>query len=105
MLQAMQFVNQRTPYPTVTDFLRTFHEEMHSLYLLLFLLTGDHDKAEHCLISAIGECVEGTGVFTDWERSWTRGSVLKHAIMIIEPAPEQKDCGSLIGLERLAAPA
>ena len=47
MLQPMQLLEERaTSYPNVTDFLRTFNKEMHSLYLLSFLLTADHDKAE-----------------------------------------------------------
>jgi hypothetical protein len=66
MPQPIHFVEERaTPYPTVADFLRAFDEEMHSLYLLSFLLTADHDKAEQCLVSAMGECVEGIGVFMD----------------------------------------
>ena len=89
----------------MTDFFKTFNEEMHSPYLLSFLLTADHDKAEQCLVSAMGECVEGIGVFTDWARSWTRGAVLKHAIRMIMPAPEQADCVSFIGLGRSATPA
>jgi hypothetical protein len=106
MLQPMHFVDERaTPYLTVTDFLRTFNEEMHSLYLLAFLLTVDHDKAEQCLISAMGECVEGIGVFMDWVRSWTRGAVLKRAIQMIMPMPEHADSISLISLERSATPA
>jgi hypothetical protein len=105
MLQPMHFVEERTTYPTVTDFFRTFHEEMHSLYLLSFLLTADHDKAEQCLVSAVGECVEGIGVFMDWARSWTRGAVLKHAIKMIMPAPEHTDCASLISLKGSATPA
>src|SRR5580700_405871 len=65
MLQPMHLVEERTtPYPTVTDFLRSFNEEMHSLYLLSFLLTADYDKAEKCLVSATGECVEGSGAKT-----------------------------------------
>src|ERR1700677_1737181 len=105
MLQPVHFVEERTPYPTVTDFFRTFDEEMHSLYLLSFLLTADHDKAEQCLVSAIGECVEGVGVFMDWARSWTRGAVLKHAVKMIMPAPEHADCAPLISLKGSAAPA
>ena len=106
MLQPMHFVDESaTPYPTVTDFLRTFNEEMHSLYLLSFLLTADHDKAEQCLVSAMGECVEGIGVLMDWARSWTRGAVLKHAIQMIKPAPEHTDYLSFITLKRSAAPA
>jgi hypothetical protein len=89
MLQPMHFVEERaTPYPTATDFLRTFNEEMHSLYLLSFLLTADHDRAEQCLVSAMGECVDGTGIFMDGASSWTRAAVLKHAIEMIKPAPE-----------------
>src|SRR6202789_4382114 len=97
MLQPMHFVDERaTRYPTATDFVRTFNEEMHSLYLLSFLLTADHDKAEQCLVSAMGECVEGIGVFTDRARSWTRGAVIKRAIQMITPAPEHADSVLLI---------
>jgi hypothetical protein len=103
MLRAMDFVDERaTPYPTVTDFFKTFNEEMHSLYLLSFLLTADHDKAEQCLVSAMGECVEGIGVPVDWARSWTRGAVLKHAIQMIMPVPEHTDCVSITSLKRSA---
>jgi hypothetical protein len=105
MLHPIDFVDQRAPYPTVTEFFRTFNEEMHSLYLLSFLLTADHDQAEQCLVSAIGECEEGIGIFVDWARSWTREAVLKHAIKIIAPAPEHTDCASLISLKESATPA
>jgi hypothetical protein len=104
MLQRMHFVEERvTPYPTVADFLRTFNEEVHSLYLLSFLLTADHDKAEQVLVSAMGECVEGIGVVMDWALSWTRGSVLKHAIQMIKPVPEYTDYVSFISLNRSVA--
>ncbi len=103
MLQPIHFVEERaTPYPTVADFLRSFNEEMHSLYLLSFLLTADHDKAEQCLVAAMGECVEGIGVFMDWARSWTRGAVLKHAIQMIKPTPDHTDCVSFITIKRSA---
>src|SRR6202020_3552465 len=106
MLQPIHFVEERaTPYPTVADFFRTFNEEMHSLYLLAFLLTADHDKAEQCLVSAMGECVEGIGVFMDWARSWTRGAVLKHEIKRIMPTPQYADSVSLVSLARPGIPA
>jgi hypothetical protein len=105
MLQPMYFVEEKaTPYPTVADFLRTFNEEMHSLYLLSFLLTADHDKAEQCLVSAMGECVEGVGVFMDWAGSWTRAAILKHAIRMIKPAPEHSDGVSFTSLKRSPTP-
>jgi hypothetical protein len=106
MLQPMHIVEERaTPYATVADFLRTFNEEMHSLYLLSFLLTADHDKAEQCLLSAMGECLDGIGVFMEWARSWTRGAVLKYAIQMIKPVPEHQDCVSFISLKRSGVPA
>jgi hypothetical protein len=105
MLQTLHFVDEKaTSYPTVTDFFKTFNEEMPSLYLLAFLLTADHDKAEQCLVSAMGECEEGIGVFMDWARSWARNAVLKRAIQMIMPAPEHADYVSLISLERSATP-
>jgi hypothetical protein len=105
MLQPMHFAKERpTPYTTVADFLRTFNEEMHSLYLFAFLLTADPDKAEQCLVSAMGECGEEIGVFMDWARSWTRAAVLKHAIQMIRPAPEHTDHVSFFSLKRSATP-
>ena len=106
MLQPMQFIDERaTRYPTATDFLKTFNEEMHSLYLLAFLLTAHHDKAEKCLISAMEECGEGIGVFTDWVRSWSRRAVLKRAIQTIMPEPEHADSLSFTSLKRSATRA
>src|SRR6202161_977380 len=105
MLQPMQLIDERaTRYASVTDFFGTFNKEMHSLYLLSFLLTADHDKAEQCLVSAMGECVEGIGVFMDGACSWTRAAVLKHAIQMIKPVPEHMGQGSFITLKRSATP-
>jgi len=106
MLQLMQVADERaTPYATVADFFRTFNEEMHSLYLFAFLLTADHDKAEQCIVSAMGECVNGIDVFTEWARSWSRRAVLKSAIQMIMPAPEHADKVSLLPLKTWASPA
>jgi hypothetical protein len=106
MLHPMDFLDERAaPYPTATDFFKSFNEEMRNLYLLSFLLTADPDTAEQCLVSAMGECVEGVGVLTDWARSWTRGAVLKHAIRMIQPAPQDTDHISFFSLKRSATPA
>ena len=96
MLEPMHFVNEiGTSYANLI-------EEMQSLYLLSFLLTADHDKAEQCLVSAIGECREGIGVSMDWPRFWTRRAVIKHAIQLIMPAPEHADDVSRISLKEPA---
>jgi hypothetical protein len=106
MLQSMHFAEEKaTPYPTVADFLRTFNEEMHSLYLLSFLLTANHDKAERCLVSAMGECMEGMGCFMDGAHSRTRAAVIRHAIQVTKPAPEHTDYVSFISLKISATQA
>jgi hypothetical protein len=106
MLELREFAAERTtPYATVADFVKTFNEEMHGLYLLSFLLTAYHDRAEQCLISAMGECEEGIGVFMNGGCSWIRRAVLKQAIGIIMPAPEHADIVSFISLKRPATSA
>jgi hypothetical protein len=96
MLEPMHFVTETgTSYASVI-------EETQSLYLLSFLLTADHDKAEQCLVSAIEEYAEGIGFFMDWTRLWIRRAVLKHAIQLIMPAPEHADDGTRISLKKPA---
>jgi hypothetical protein len=85
-----------TPYSAVTDFL---NQEMHKLYLLSFLLTADHDKAEQCLISAVGDYVDGIGVVMGWARPWIGRAVIKHAAQMTMPAPESADAPSPSSLE------
>ncbi len=105
MLEPMQFGNERAiPYPTVTDFVEAFNDEVHSLYLLSFLLTANHDKAEQCLVPAIGECMERIDVFMDCARSGTRRAVMEHAIRMIRPAPGHNGYASLNSLERESSP-
>lgn len=96
----MQLIDERaTRYATVTDFFATFNEEMRSLYLHAFRLTADHDKAEQCLVCAMGECGEWIGVFADWAHSWSRRAVLKCAIQMIIPVPDHADNTSIIALK------
>jgi hypothetical protein len=106
MLQPIHVANQRPiPYATAIDFCRTFTEELHSLYLLSLLLTADHDKAEECLVSAMGECGDGAEVFMEWASSWARRAILKYAIQMLRPMPEHPDSLPVIpgkGLSRLA---
>ena len=101
MLEPMHVVDERaTPYATAADLFKTFTEEMHSLYLLSLLLTADNDKADQCLVSAMGECLEDSGVSMDWTRSRARRAILKYAIRMIMPVPEHADSLLFIGLKR-----
>ena len=106
MLEPMHVVDERaTPYATAADLFKTFTEEMHSLYLLSLLLTADNDKAERCFVSAMGECLEDSGVFLEWTRSRARRAILKYATRMIMPVPAHADSLTLIGLKPPAAPA
>lgn len=87
MSQVSQVVlNGSTAYTTGADFCRIFAEDMDSLYLLGYLLTADAEKAEHCFVAGIGDCVEGNAVFKEWARSWARRAIVQHAIQLAGPA-------------------
>ena len=95
-------------YPTVTDFCEIFTEEMHSLYLLSFVLTADHDKAEQCFVGGLGQCVEGMDVFMDWSRLWARRAIVRQAILMMRPAPQDTDhwsTGSAGAVSSAASPS
>jgi hypothetical protein len=103
MLESIQISDERTTnYATAADFCEIFTEEMHSLYLLAFLLTADNDKAEQCFVNGLGECEEGMSVFMEWARSWARRAILKHAIRMIKPARERADKLSFVSLKGAA---
>jgi hypothetical protein len=92
MLEPMQVFDERaSTYATGTDCWNVLTDEMHSLYLLSFLLTADFDKAEQCFFSGIGECEEEIGVFMAWAQASARRTILKRAIRVIMPAPEHAD--------------
>jgi hypothetical protein len=98
-------VNMLEPTHSVSDTGTSYAsviEEMQSMYLLSFLLTANHDKAEQCLVSTIGKAPEGIGVFVDWTRLWARRAVIKHAIDLVVPAPEHADDVSRISLTESA---
>jgi len=104
MLAQLQNVDETAvQYGTATDFCKIFTEEMHDLYLLSFLLTADKDKAEQCFIGALGECVEGIGAFMEWSRLWARRAIMKQAILMMRPVPEDMDHWLPISTKRPAA--
>jgi hypothetical protein len=91
-------------HATATDFCTVLMEEMHSLYLLAFMLTADTHKAKHCFIGGLGEGVEGIGIFMERAGSWARRTVLNQAIQIVLPEPQDSDNASSIGLNEVATP-
>jgi hypothetical protein len=97
------FEETATTYATGPDFWNILTDEMHSLYLLSFLLTADLNKAGQCFFSGMGECGEEIGVFMAWAQARARRTILKHAIWMIMPAPERTDNFSFAPLTRSAA--
>lgn len=75
-------------YATSTEFCKVFSENMNSMHLLSFLLTGDLTKAEECFVSGLEDCVEGSYVFRDWARSWARRTIIQNAIRMVVPRKE-----------------
>src|ERR1700680_3577513 len=80
-------ITRPTPYASGADFCRIFDEDMNDLYLLSFLLTADHEKAEECFVSGLEDAVEGNPVFQEWARSWARRAIIQNAVRAINPRP------------------
>src|ERR1700757_1122329 len=74
-------------YATTDDFRRIFDEDMNSLYLLAFLLTADHGRAEQCFVSGLEDAVGGNPVFKGWAHSWARRATIRNAVRLIKPRP------------------
>lgn len=79
--------NEANPFATREDFIKVFHEDMSGLYQLSFLLTGDHEKAEKCLVAGIEDCVKENRVFREWARSWAKRIIVENAIRELKPRP------------------
>lgn len=83
-----------TRYASSADFRRIFDEDMNGLYLLSFLLTADHEKAEQCFVSGLEDAVDGNPVFKEWARSWARRAIIRNAVRVINPRPVEGSSGS-----------
>jgi DNA-directed RNA polymerase specialized sigma24 family protein len=88
-------------YATAADFQQIFFEDVNSLYLLSFLLTGNQEKAEECFVAGIGESVKGNYVFKEWARSWARRTIIQSAIRLI--APRERSAAAISNLVHAAA--
>ena len=84
-------ITKPTPYANRDDFRQVFDEDMNSLYLLSFLLTADHEKAEQCFVSGMEDAVQGNPVFKEWARSWARRVIIVNAVRAINPRPMEEN--------------
>jgi len=87
---ATQISNRETTrYASAADLCLIFTKDMDPLYLLSFLLTGEHSLAEQCFIRGLEESQKGNPVFKEWAQSWARRTIIQGAIQTIRPRPLQ----------------
>jgi hypothetical protein len=106
-------------YATCSDFCANLSDDLQPLYLLAFLLTGNHIKAEQCYVVTVGDAVSANGVFKGWERSWNKRCLIINAIRLVFSAPaerigkaeswsesdgESRGCSALAAVTKLAPP-
>ena len=72
-------------YATSDDFRKLFAEGLGGLYLLSYLLTGNHETAEQCFVAGIEDVAKRNSVFKEWARSWTRRAIVQNAIRMMAP--------------------
>lgn len=84
-------VESSARYASRADYCRIFQEEMHPLYLLSFLLTANHARAEQCYVEGLDNAVKGFPVFKEWARSWSRRTVIQNAIRFAFSESVQRD--------------
>jgi len=76
-------------YATSEEFCGVFTEDAAGLYLLSFLLTANHERAEQCFVAGLEDCVKHNAVFKEWARSWARRTIVRNAIHIVAPHPDR----------------
>jgi hypothetical protein len=75
---------QSTPeYATCSDLCESLLDDLRSLYLLAFLLTGTHSEAEQCFVATVGDVLSAKCVFKGWESSWSRRCLIINAIHFV----------------------
>jgi hypothetical protein len=70
-------------HATADDFQRLFASESVDLFRLAFLLTADAEKAEHCLILTMHQCLACDSVARDRLLVWTRDALIRNGIEVV----------------------
>ena len=74
-------------FATADDFQKLFTSEIVDLFRLAFFLTADADKAEHCVILTMHECLATVDVFKAWLPVWPRNALIRNGIRIVTGIP------------------
>ena len=72
-------------YATCATFRKIFLDDLHPLYLLAFLLIGNHVDAEECFVASFEDATRASSVFEGWERSWSKRCLIINAIRRVFP--------------------
>ena len=89
--------NGENRYATCQDFLKIFDEDMHGLYQLSFVLTGDPQKGERCFVAGMEDCAKENRVFKEWAPTWAKRVIVQNAIRELHPRPSHSDSSALLG--------
>lgn len=81
-----KLVDFRADYASRVDICKVFEQEMMPLYLLSFLLTANHNKAEQCFAATAEHALKEQSVFKEWARSWIKRRLIENAIGTVFPA-------------------
>ncbi len=70
---------KRDPIATAEELRGIFETERDHLYWIAFVITGDANLADRCLVDASGLSAYGAGVFRDWLSTWSRSATARIA--------------------------
>jgi len=74
-------------YATCSDFCGFFIADSGPLYLLAFVLTGKHAKAEQCFLETLEDAADADSVFAGWQGSWSKRRLIVNAIRTVFSPP------------------
>ena len=95
----------KNDYATADDFQSLFIDQMNQLYQLAFLLTGSHEHAHESMISGLETSGQSNSVFREWALHWAKRVVIKQAIDLVDPLPQQSTAPSFHLFQRISEPA
>jgi len=79
--------SRKIRYATGEDFFRLFLNDVERPYLLSYLLTANHVKAEECFAASFDDCVDGIAVFQEWVDAWARRVIVRKAVRLMRSSP------------------
>jgi DNA-directed RNA polymerase specialized sigma24 family protein len=71
-------------YATSEEFCQAFADNLSQLYVLSFLMTGDHEMAEQCFVAGLEESVDSNYVFSEWVGSWAKRTIIQSTIRALK---------------------